>query len=75
VLFNGDLTPGVRPEEAKDRLAHLLQVGDETLEDLFLGVTGVCVVKEGLGGAMADRYLAPSRLRARCAAWRLALDD
>ena len=58
MLFNGDLAPGVRPEEAKDRLAHLLQVDDETLEGLFLGVTGVCVVKEGLDRAMAERYVA-----------------
>ncbi len=57
MLFNGDLRPGVRPEEAKDRLAHLFQVDYGTLEDLFQG-GGVCVVREGLNRAMAERYLA-----------------
>jgi hypothetical protein len=58
VLFSGDLKPGVRPEDAKDRLAHLFQMDYGTLEDLFLGGAGVCVVKRGLDRAMAERYVA-----------------
>ncbi len=58
VLFNGDLGPGVRPEDAKRRLAHLFQVDNGTLEDLFLGQAGVCVVKQALDPGMAERYLA-----------------
>jgi hypothetical protein len=58
VLFNGDLKPGVRPEDVKDQLAHLLQVGGGTLEELLLGGVGLCVVKKGLDRAMAERYVA-----------------
>ncbi len=58
VLFKGDLKPGVRAEDAKDRLAHLLQVDDATLEDLLWGGAEVCVVKHGLDRAMAERYVA-----------------
>ena len=37
VLFTGDLKPGVRAEDAKARLARLLQVDTTALEDLFSG--------------------------------------
>jgi hypothetical protein len=58
VLFSGDLKPGARPEDAKDRLTRLFQVDYGTLEDLFQGGAGGCVVKQGLDRAMAERYVA-----------------
>ncbi len=57
VLFAGDLRPGVRIEDAKARLARLLQVDAAALEDLLSGGGKVWVVRQ-LDRAMADRYAA-----------------
>ncbi len=58
MLFTGDLRPGVRAEDAKARLARLLQVDVATLEGVLGSKGELCVVKQGLDRAMADRYVA-----------------
>ncbi len=65
IIFQGRLSPGVSPVEARQRIGQLFQVGEAQLDVLFSGRR--IVIKQGLDAAAAQKYqLAIERAGALC---------
>lgn len=54
IAFQGQVLPGVAPEQARARIGQLFQVGDEQLQVLFSGRR--VVIKQGLDAGAAEKY-------------------